>query len=494
VKQQSILYIRLPCQKVYPGGVVALADYIHKSRPKVRQRILDLALVEKNLRKETLIREIASFDPDILAFSWRDIQIFAPHQGDAAITHAFKFLYSPRLLDKLKASLYGAAALLKYGSSIKENLKLIHLAARRFPKKKIVLGGSAFSVFPEQLIERAPPETVGVIGEGEAALLSVLEGKNLLNHRIILKQNGNLVYGKRGSYLAISENGPTDFAYIASIFPQFSSYLSEYIGIQTKRGCTQKCLFCLYRFIEGPKIRYRKPEVIGREIEDLSRNFGVSKIWLTDATFCPDKSSIPFCEETLEEIIRRRAEIEWQGYIRIENLTQSLARKMLASGISAFELSLTSGSQKIIDRLNLGFALEDIWRACEMIKQAGYQGQPIIVNYALNAPGETRETLQESLFSLRKLEEIFGAENVQPFIFFLAVQPHTGLEKLAIKENLLPPDYNRLSLNPSLIRGLIYNPPPLGEMLAQLFLEASGENEQAVGKEVFRRLEEKLTC
>jgi len=45
-----------------------------------------------------------------------------------------------------------------------------------------------------------------------------------------------------------------------------------------------------------------------------------------------------------------------------------------------------------------------------------------------------------------------------------------------------------------LIRGLIYNPPPLGEMLAQLFLEASGENEQAVGKEVFRRLEEKLTC
>ena len=41
---QSILYIFLPCKKVYPIGVTYLADFIHRRKPEVRQRILDLSL------------------------------------------------------------------------------------------------------------------------------------------------------------------------------------------------------------------------------------------------------------------------------------------------------------------------------------------------------------------------------------------------------------------------------------------------------------------
>ena len=37
---QSILYIFLPCKKVYPIGVTYLADFIHRRKPEVRQRIL----------------------------------------------------------------------------------------------------------------------------------------------------------------------------------------------------------------------------------------------------------------------------------------------------------------------------------------------------------------------------------------------------------------------------------------------------------------------
>ena len=38
----SILYIFLPCKKVYPIGVTYLADFIHRRKPEVRQRIVDL--------------------------------------------------------------------------------------------------------------------------------------------------------------------------------------------------------------------------------------------------------------------------------------------------------------------------------------------------------------------------------------------------------------------------------------------------------------------
>ena len=40
----SILYIFLPCKKVYPIGVTYLADFIHRRKPEVRQRIVDLSL------------------------------------------------------------------------------------------------------------------------------------------------------------------------------------------------------------------------------------------------------------------------------------------------------------------------------------------------------------------------------------------------------------------------------------------------------------------
>ena len=47
---ESILYIFLPCKKVYPIGVTYLADFIHRRKPEVRQRILDLSLFSESQR------------------------------------------------------------------------------------------------------------------------------------------------------------------------------------------------------------------------------------------------------------------------------------------------------------------------------------------------------------------------------------------------------------------------------------------------------------
>ena len=80
-----------------------------------------------------------------------------------------------------------------------------------------------------------------------------------------------------------------------------------------------------------------------------------------------------------------------------------------------------------------------------------------------------------------------------PFIFFLAVQSNTGLEKLAIKQGMLPEHYDKLSLSPRLIKGMIYNPPPLDKMIARAYLEAcKGREEADIGNEMFRILEREI--
>ena len=48
---RSVLYVRLPCWKIYPGGVIYVADYIHKQRPDIDQHLLDLALVPPSGQK-----------------------------------------------------------------------------------------------------------------------------------------------------------------------------------------------------------------------------------------------------------------------------------------------------------------------------------------------------------------------------------------------------------------------------------------------------------
>ncbi|PSP10402.1 MAG: radical SAM protein, partial [Cyanobacteria bacterium SW_9_47_5] len=42
---QRILYVRLPCNPIFPIGVVYLADHIHKCFPDIEQRIFDMGTV-----------------------------------------------------------------------------------------------------------------------------------------------------------------------------------------------------------------------------------------------------------------------------------------------------------------------------------------------------------------------------------------------------------------------------------------------------------------
>ena len=92
---KAILYVRLPCWKIYPGGVIYVADYIHKQRPEISQEILDLAVIDPAQRKQALRNRIEALQPDIVAFSWRNMQSFGPHPEDDALDVVMNYDHSP---------------------------------------------------------------------------------------------------------------------------------------------------------------------------------------------------------------------------------------------------------------------------------------------------------------------------------------------------------------------------------------------------------------
>jgi radical SAM superfamily enzyme YgiQ (UPF0313 family) len=466
----SILYIFLPCKKVYPIGVTYLADFIHRRKPDVRQRILDLSLFPDAQRISAVRDAATEFKPDLVCFSWRDIQIFSPHEGDSSLEHAFNFYFASNPLKRVAASFAGVKQLYRYYSHIRAALSYPWLIAKEFPKAQIMIGGGAFTAFADQLIQKLPEGTIGILGEGEDAILKVIEGQSLEKERYILREGKTVRKGQQGSP-ALLDALTVDLPYLTSIFPQHREYLGESIGVQSKRGCPYDCAFCLYPYIEGKRVRYRPPSMVVKDISQHYHQWGARRFWFTDAQFMTGKEAYPQCTEILERILAEKLEIEWSGYIRTSLITPELAKLMVRSGVGDLEVAITSGSQVVLNDLHMGFKLERLYDGCRYLAEAGFKGK-VILNYSLNSPKETEESLLQSVESYKVVASILGEERVFPLMFFLGIQPNTDLEERLLEEGYLSAGYNPLMLTPTSIRKLLYNPAPLNSFIAKACLMA----------------------
>src|SRR5690242_13480927 len=466
----SILYIFLPCKKVYPIGVTYLADFIHRRRPDVRQRILDLSVYPVSQRNRAIREVAAEFQPDLVCFSWRDIQIFSPHEGDASLEHAFNFYFASNPLKRVAASFQGLKHLYRYYHDIRANLSYPWLIRKEFPNAQIMIGGGAFTAFADQLIEKLPDGTIGILGEGEDAILKVIDGQPLDDERYIVRENGKVSKGNKHSP-PLLDALTVDLPYLTSIFPQYREYISESIGVQSKRGCPYDCAFCLYPYIEGKRVRYRPAEMVVKDIAQHYHQWGARRFWFTDAQFITGKEAYPQCTEILERIVSEKMEIEWSGYIRTSLITPELAKLMVRSGVGDLEVAITSGSQEVLNNLHMGFKLERLYDGCRYLAEAGFTGK-VILNYSLNSPKETEETLLQSVEAYKTVAGILGEDRVFPLMFFLGIQPNTDLEHRLLEEGYLSAGYNPLMLTPTSIRKLLYNPAPLNKMIAKACLAA----------------------
>ena len=105
----KVLYVRLPCNPIFPIGPIYLADHVHKCFPEIDQSILDLASLPILDVERILINSIKDFKPTLLVFSWRDIQIYAPVDGRGGnpLQNSFEVFYARNPLKKIRGALGG---------------------------------------------------------------------------------------------------------------------------------------------------------------------------------------------------------------------------------------------------------------------------------------------------------------------------------------------------------------------------------------------------
>jgi len=497
---QRILYVRLPCNPIFPIGVVYLSDHVHKLFPDLEQKIFDLGAVPPLDYTKALDDCIDDFQPSLLVFSWRDIQIYAPvgGRGGNPLQNSFEVYYAKNPFIKLRGAVGGLKVMAAYYGELWRNLGLIKRGLKRAkkynPEARTIVGGGAVSVFYEQLKTSLPKGAIVSIGEGETLMERVLRNQDFSDQRCYVVGDEKLRSGMIHEEPTPIEKTACNYDYIAQIWPEFDYYFQEndfYIGVQTKRGCPHNCCYCVYTVVEGKQVRVNPAAEVVAEMKQLYDR-GIRNFWFTDAQFIPAKKFMGDVIELLEAIIESgMKDIHWASYIRADNLTPEMCDLMVQTGMNYFEIGITSGSQELVRKMRMGYNLRKVLQNCRDLRAAGFN-DVVSVNYSFNVIDETFDTIRQTIAYHRELEKIFGADKVEPAIFFIGLQPHTHLETYAFENEVIKPGYNPMSLMPWTANKLLWNPEPLGSFFGEVCLQAWRQNPNDFGREVMAILEKRL--
>jgi len=116
--------------------------------------------------------------------------------------------------------------------------------------------------------------------------------------------------------------------------------------------------------VEGKQVRVNPVNEVIKEMKQLY-DLGVRGFWFTDAQFIPAKKHIEDAKALLQAIKDQGwDDINWAAYIRADNIDAELAQLMVDTGMSYFEIGITSGSQELVRKMRLAYDLEPVLNNC----------------------------------------------------------------------------------------------------------------------------------
>src|SRR3984957_1451959 len=171
----------------------------------------------------------------------------------------------------------------------------------------------------------------------------------------------------------------------------FGGYLLHpYMSWYTGRGCKSRCTFCLWpQTIGGHKYRFMSTARVVEDVKYVKENFPqVKEIFFDDDTLTDDHARV-------EELARALGPlgVTWSCNAKA-NVPRKTLEVMKANGLRLLLVGYESGNQKILHNIKKGLLVEVAKRFSKDCHDLG-----IIVHgtFILGLPGETRETIQETL-------------------------------------------------------------------------------------------------
>ncbi|MBE0648106.1 MAG: radical SAM protein [Bacteroidales bacterium] len=375
---------------VYPLGISYLLSYLQD-----RLEGFEIAVFDMNLHSnEELIAYLKHYNPDFTGVSLRNVD-------DVSSMSREFFLSGYKVITDL----------------IRETL----------PQTTLIIGGSAFSIFPEELFSYFNPD-YGIYGEGEESLYKLLTG---LSSGSPVNSIEGLVY-KKGDSLVVNPRSH----FLRSLDLSFSDDLSQYywkksgmMNMQTKRGCPYDCIYCTYPLIEGSKVRTLDTDKIVESLKDLHFNKQINYIFFTDSVFNINRK---FNLELAHKIIQSGIKISWGAYFSPHNMTRKELELFAESGLTHIEFGTESLSDTTLRHYRKHFTVDEVVEVSDICNEVGIYFAHFLI---LGGYGETEKSINEGFENSKRINNS---------VFFpyvgMRIYPGTMLHKKALEEGYIDPN------------------------------------------------------
>lgn len=248
------------------------------------------------------------------------------------------------------------------------------------PRAKIMVGGPHATVMPEDFRKLGADYVIR--GEGDEVVKLVLTG-----HEVDQNQFHRV-------------EPPLD----RIPFPDRDSFeLDRYVRkcavsggkavhLVTLRGCPYRCAFCSKDSLASG-VRYRSVDNVIKELDLLIDRHGVRSFVVYDDIFTLKLNRV---EEFCREFAKR--EVTWRCWSRTDTLDRQKLMIMKDSGLTSITLGVESGSDRVLRAINKKTTALDNRGALLLCREAGI---PVRCSLMFGNPGETKETLQETVDMIR---------------------------------------------------------------------------------------------
>ncbi len=303
----------------------------------------------------------------------------------------------------------------------------------------IVVGGSGASLCPEGVLRVTSADFV-VVSNGERAFVRLLDSLSDPERAGGIPGVGRITTdGRFDMTPPVAEPFSRPRANVGR-WVDAAAYARHGGGysIQTKRGCPHSCVYCTYgQVLEGHTVRLRPPDDVVDEIEDAFRRYRPPYFEFVDSVFNEPRDH---CEAILERLARRasRARFTAMG-IDPSNLDADLLDLMWRAGFRSFQMSPESGAETMIRGYGKRLSRDDLERAALALRGTRFS---VLWYFLVGGPGETNQTLQESLdFIVDHLRpRVHPPYNMAWFMFGVRVYPGTPLWQTAAAQGLVAAD------------------------------------------------------
>ncbi len=175
--------------------------------------------------------------------------------------------------------------------------------------------------------------------------------------------------------------------------------------LKVQDGCNQFCSYCIIPYARG-RVRSNDPEKVKQEVTDLAKA-GTKEVVLTGihlSSYGVDNGS------SLAELIELCAGVDGIERIRLGSLEPGIITSEFVSRIKNvpqfcphFHLSLQSGSDSVLRRMNRHYTAEEYLEKCAMLREA-FSDPAITTDVIVGFPGETEEEFRETRAFLHKAD------------------------------------------------------------------------------------------